>query len=89
MIRWSYSTTNVTPDMLKGFFRGWKKPRTPEEQPEILKNSSHVVLAIETETDRARPRPRQSRKIVVEAVASHQAGNCGTHRQRRMIGGLR
>lgn len=51
MIRYSYSTTNLTPDMLKGFFQGWKKPRTPEEHLEILKNSTHVVLAIDTDTD--------------------------------------
>jgi GNAT superfamily N-acetyltransferase len=50
MIRYSDSAAGLTPDMLKGFFRGWKKPRTPDEHLEILKNSSHFVLAIDTET---------------------------------------
>lgn len=52
MIRYSDSKAGVTPDMLQGFFQGWKSPRTPEEHLEMLKNSTHVMLAIDTETDR-------------------------------------
>ena len=32
--------------MLQGFFEGWKKPLSPETHLEILRNSDHVVLAI-------------------------------------------
>ena len=52
MIRYTDSTIGITPEMLKRFFRGWKRARTPEEHIEILKNSSRVVLAIDTETNR-------------------------------------
>jgi ribosomal protein S18 acetylase RimI-like enzyme len=40
---------NISPDMLNGFFQGWKKPRSKEEHLNILKNSDHIVLAIDIE----------------------------------------
>ncbi|AZR74877.1 acetyltransferase [Anoxybacter fermentans] len=45
-----YRTTieGLSPDELKGFFVGWKKPLTTEQHYQILRNSSYVVLAYET-----------------------------------------
>ena len=49
MIEYTDSVENITSQMLEGFFEGWKKPRTPEEHLEILKNSNHIVLAIDSD----------------------------------------
>jgi ribosomal protein S18 acetylase RimI-like enzyme len=38
--------------MLQGFFVGWKKPHAPEEHLRILRNSDHVVYAIDTSVNR-------------------------------------
>jgi ribosomal protein S18 acetylase RimI-like enzyme len=47
MIEYADSVEGVAPRMLKGFFEGWKKPRTPEEHLRMLENSDHVVLALD------------------------------------------
>jgi len=49
MIEYTDSVENVTPDMLTGFFAGWKTPHTPERHLTILENSDHIVLAIDPE----------------------------------------
>ena len=42
----------ITADMLQNFFDGWRKPRTSKEHLQILANSSHIVLALDTETNK-------------------------------------
>ena len=49
MIEYTDSVENITSQMLEGFFEGWKKPRTPQEHLEILKNSDYIVLAIDSD----------------------------------------
>jgi ribosomal protein S18 acetylase RimI-like enzyme len=39
----------VRPGQLEGFFVGWPKPPSPERHLEILRGSSHVVLALDGE----------------------------------------
>ena len=46
MIEYTESLDGITPDMLEGFFRGWKTPHTPETHLQILRGSSHVVIAL-------------------------------------------
>ena len=45
MIKYTDSTNNINPEMLKGFFQGWKKPHTPEDHLKI-------VLAVDTDSHR-------------------------------------
>ena len=52
MIEYTASTEGIDPAMLGGFFVGWKKPYSPEEHLEILKNSDVIVLASDTENGR-------------------------------------
>ncbi|MBM3240008.1 GNAT family N-acetyltransferase [Candidatus Poribacteria bacterium] len=52
MIEYTDSTNNITSEMLKDFFQGWKKPYTPEDHLKILENSDHIVLAVDTDTHR-------------------------------------
>lgn len=50
MIRYVDSIESVTAENLKGFFVGWQNPPSSETHLELLKNSSVVVLAVDSET---------------------------------------
>ncbi len=50
MIRYVDSIESVTVENLDGFFVGWQNPPSPETHFELLKNSSVVVLAVDSET---------------------------------------
>ncbi len=52
MIEYTETADNITPEMLKGFFQGWKEPHTPEEHLRILRHSDYIVLALDTEKSR-------------------------------------
>ena len=45
MIEYAADSAGVAPSQLDGFFVGWPKPPSPERHLEILRGSSHVVLA--------------------------------------------
>ena len=47
MIEYTDTTEGISPEMLTGFFEGWKKPHAPEQHLAILNNSDHVVLGID------------------------------------------
>ncbi len=51
MIKYTDSLNNITSQNLQGFFAGWKNHPTAVKHLEILKNSSHIVLAIDEETN--------------------------------------
>lgn len=46
------SLKGITPVQLQGFFETWLNRPSPETHWEVLKNSGHVVLAIDEETNR-------------------------------------
>ena len=50
MIRYVDSIESLTVENLRGFFVGWQNPPSPETHLELLKNSSVVVLAVDSET---------------------------------------
>lgn len=47
MIRYETSLEGISPEDLEGFFVDWGYPPTCEEHYRMLKNSSHVVLALD------------------------------------------
>ena len=51
MIEYKDNIEGVTSDRLNGLFVGWPKPPTPDTLLRILHNSSHIVLAIDSDTD--------------------------------------
>jgi len=53
MIEYRDSLDGIKPEMLQGFFVGWKTPHTPERHLEILKNSDHMLLAVDTDENQA------------------------------------
>lgn len=46
-ISFSSSLENIYADQLHGFFVGWDNPPPPEVHLKLLKNSQHVVLAVD------------------------------------------
>lgn len=52
MIIYTESLEGVTASQLGGFFESWDAPPAPETHLRILQGSDHVVLAIDTETQR-------------------------------------
>lgn len=52
MIDYSFSADGVAASQLEGFFVGWPNPPSPETLLRILKQSSEIVLATDTETGR-------------------------------------
>ena len=46
------SPQNLLPEQLSGFFVGWPQSPSEERLLELLRNSSHVVLAFDEEVDR-------------------------------------
>ena len=51
MINYTDTGEGITSGQLKGFFVGWPNPPSPETHLRILKGSSHIVLAVDDETD--------------------------------------
>ena len=63
MIQYTDSLDEITPEMLEGFFRGWKCPHDPDTHLKILRNSDVVILAVD----------RDGQKVVgfVAAISDH------------------
>lgn len=51
MITYTDSLDAITADKLKGFFVGWPNPPKPDAHLRILQGSSHVVLAVDDQTN--------------------------------------
>lgn len=47
MIRYADNLDGIRPDMLHGFFEGWRRPISPVEHFGLLRGSDHVVLALD------------------------------------------
>lgn len=45
-------TAENATEKLAGFFRGWRSPATPSKHVRILENSSHIILAIDSDTEK-------------------------------------
>ena len=52
MITYTDSVSGVTSQNLQGFFDGWLNPPSEQKHLELLQGSDHVVLAVDSETER-------------------------------------
>lgn len=50
-MKFQHSTAGITAGQLEGFFVDWPNPPSPETHLKLLKNSSHVILAIDEDTN--------------------------------------
>ena len=78
--------------MLAGFFQGWKKPHAPETHLEILRQSSHVVLAVDSSASRVvgfvtvLSDGRQAAFIpLLEVLSNYQHRGIGTELMKRVL----
>jgi len=92
MIEYADSLDGIRPGMLKGFFVGWKTPHTPERHLEILKNSDHIMLAVDTEKNRvvgfitALSDHIQSAFVpMLEVLPDYQGRGIGTELTKKML----
>jgi ribosomal protein S18 acetylase RimI-like enzyme len=53
MISYTDSLARISAGNLGGFFVGWPNPPSPETHLKLLRNSDHVVLALDEETGNA------------------------------------
>lgn len=51
MIQYRTDLTSITPSQLSGFFEGWPRPPSPEKHLEVLRGSTHCVLAYDAQSD--------------------------------------
>ena len=52
MIEYRTTLEGINEAQLEGFFVGWRSPISPSQHLTILQNSTHVVLAYDTERDK-------------------------------------
>lgn len=52
MIFYTNKLETLSPDMLAGFFAGWKEHPSTETLLQILKNSEHKILAMDNESNK-------------------------------------
>ena len=92
MIDYRDSLAGLSPSQLVGFFEGWKNPPTPVTHLCILRGSSEIVFAFDTELDRvvgyitAISDGVLSAYIpLLEVISSHRSRGIGSELVRRMI----
>lgn len=96
MISYRDTLTDVTPDMLRGFFAGWPDPPSPERHLDILSGSSLAVLAHDDNLKRivgfvtALTDGHLSAFVpLLEVLPSHQRMGIGSELIRRILDRLR
>jgi len=52
MITYQDHLEGISPEMLNGFFEGWKNFPSQKKHYELLKNSSYIIIAIDNEKRR-------------------------------------
>ena len=92
MIEYADSSDGITPDMLGGFFVGWKRPHDPETHLKILRNSSVVMLAIDSDAHRVvgfvvavTDHVQQAFIHILEVLPDYQHRGIGTELMKRML----
>ena len=100
MIEYTDSSEGITPDMLQGFFVGWRKPHDevaplrdrPETHLRILGNSSVVILALDPDLRRVvgfvaaiTDHIQQAFIYLLEVLPSYQNQGIGTGLMRRVL----
>jgi ribosomal protein S18 acetylase RimI-like enzyme len=91
-IEYRTSSEGIQPEMLEGFFVGWTSPRTPQDHVQILKNSQHIVLALDLETGKVVGFITAITDLIqaafiplLEVVPTHQGQGIGSELMSRML----
>lgn len=96
MTTYTDSVEGIRCEQLRGFFHGWPNPPSVETHMRLLRQSAHVVLAVDPEADRvvgfitAISDGVLSAYIpLLEVLESHQGKGIGKELVRRMLEKLR
>ena len=96
MIAYTETADEITPQMLRGFFQGWRKPPTREDHLRILRNSDCIVVALDTDRScvvgfiTALTDTVQSAFIpLLEVLPEYQRQGIGSELTRRMLAKLK
>ncbi|MBL4655215.1 MAG: GNAT family N-acetyltransferase [Bacteroidia bacterium] len=88
--------TSISADELIGFFVGWPNPPTPKKHLDILKNSSHVILAKDDETGKIigfinaiSDKAISAYIPLLEVLPEYQGNNIGKELVQRMLNKLK
>lgn len=92
MIEYRDSADGLSSRHLIGFFEGWPQPPSPETHLEILRASSHLVVAFDTDEDRAvgfvnaiSDGILAAYVPLLEVVPEHRGRGVGTELVRRLL----
>lgn len=95
MIKYVESADEIQPHQLEGFFVAWPDPPTPATHLRLLRESAHVVLAIDDRSNHcvgfvtAISDGVLSAYIpLLEVLPAHQKQGIGTHLMRKMLAKL-
>ena len=95
MIEYLDSPESIKSEQLKGFFVGWPKQPSTETHLKILHGSSHVVLAMETESDKVvgfvnaiSDRVLSAYIPLLEVLPEYQRHGIGSELMRKMMAKL-
>jgi ribosomal protein S18 acetylase RimI-like enzyme len=94
MISYTESIEGIGSDQLCGFFEGWPSHPTPEKHLEILRGSSHVVLALDEDSvvgfvTAVSDGVLAAYVPLLEVLPSHRGRGIGSELMRRMMERLR
>ena len=94
MIQYQTSLESIQVDQLEGFFVGWPNPPTPTTHLEILRRSTHIVLALDDSSVIGFVTAISDGILcayipLLEVLPSHQHQGIGSELIRRMLERLR
>jgi GNAT superfamily N-acetyltransferase len=96
MIEYTDTSDGITPDMLQGFFVGWKRPHDPETHLKILANSDVKIVAVDPDEHRVvgfavalTDHVQQACIYLLEVLPEYQNQGIGTELMKRILEKLR
>ncbi len=92
MIDYRDSSDGVTSSQLQGFFEGWPDPPFPQTHLRLLRQSTHVILAVDNETGQVvgfitavSDRILAAYSPLLEVLPVYQGRGIGSQLVRRML----
>ena len=96
MIEYRSSADSIAAGQLTGFFVGWPNPPSPETHLRILKQSSHIEIAVDSDSDQVvgfinavSDNVLSAYIPLLEVLPAHQKQGIGSELVRRLLARLK